>query len=82
MTAIVDVLSLLTKAASCDLPGLPGRRVFVQDSDRPATGIMPIYLHHRKVISKPEKRFGDFLLFHFYLWKNENHVRFIGNILM
>jgi len=40
--------------------GIPGRRVFIQDSDRPAIGNKPIYTHHRKVVSKPEKRFGDF----------------------
>jgi hypothetical protein len=49
----MDFLSLL-KAASCVLPVLTGRRVFIQDSDRPATDLVPAYLTHRDVFSKPE----------------------------
>jgi hypothetical protein len=45
----------------------PGRRVFIQDSDRPATGFFPIYSHHRKGSAKSEKTLKDFGLLSFYL---------------
>jgi len=38
------------------LSGVTGHRVFVQDSDRPVTGIMSIYTVHRRHLEKPEKK--------------------------
>jgi hypothetical protein len=53
---MVDFLSW-SKAASCDLPGLTGHRVFIQDSGRPAADFLPAYITHRDGFSKPEKLF-------------------------
>jgi hypothetical protein len=40
--------------------GVTGRRVFIQDSSRPATGFVPAYSTDRDVSKKPEKEFNDF----------------------
>jgi hypothetical protein len=40
--------------------GVTGRRVFIQDSSRPATGFVPAYSNDRDAPKKPEKEFKDF----------------------
>ena len=51
------------------LSGVTGHRVFVQDSDRPGTGIMSIYTIHRRSLGKPEKKFKFAQLRMIYLSK-------------
>jgi hypothetical protein len=49
--------------------GVTGRRVFIQDSSRPATGFMPAYSNDRDAPKKPEKEFKDFFGWGFFRGK-------------